>query len=141
MKSKEKNIMNKINNQVDEFMMNLVHPAINEINLLRSIIKNSNNLLIENIKWNAPNYSINNIDCITLKIFPVNKILLILHTGAKSKFKLSSNFITIESNLLKWASFDRAIVSFSDMDDINSKSKDLNDILILWVNEIFKSDI
>ncbi|MBD3795085.1 MAG: hypothetical protein IE881_03980 [Epsilonproteobacteria bacterium] len=49
------------------------HPLNNEINIFRNIILNSNDMLLENLKWNGANYSINGQDCISIRVQPVKK--------------------------------------------------------------------
>ncbi len=71
--------------EVTEFLNELNHPFRNEIEELRDCILASDKNLIENIKWNAPNYSFENEDRITMRIQPITtKVQLIFHTGAKA---------------------------------------------------------
>lgn len=67
----------KLNDEVTKFLDELNHPLRDEIEELRLTIINSVEGLSENIKWNGPNYSFQNNDCITLKINPPKQIQII----------------------------------------------------------------
>jgi hypothetical protein len=71
--------MNNLNIEVITFLDKLNHPFRSEIEVLRQIILNSNSDIIENIKWNGPNYIFNNEDRITIKINPPKLIQIIFH--------------------------------------------------------------
>lgn len=79
MASKEESIKS----EVDIFLDECNHPLRKEIEKLRVVILSSEKKLTENIKWNGPNYSIGDIDCITMNIQPPKIIQLIFHRGAK----------------------------------------------------------
>jgi hypothetical protein len=124
------------NEAVTLFLAELNHPLKLEIEHLRTIILEANGELDEIIKWNAPSYVYQNIDCITFKIYPPKAIQLIFHRGAKVKVQLKDRLIDDTSRLLVWKENDRALLSFSNFEEIKSKEKELITIIQKWINAI-----
>ena len=75
------------------------HPHRNLIEELRNFILENNNL-IENIKWNSPNYMFLNKDIITIKLFPQKQVQIILHRGAKVKEQPKKDHLKMNMILL-----------------------------------------
>jgi hypothetical protein len=121
------------NEEVTSFLDNLVHPLRSEIEVLRQIILSSNSKLSENIKWNAPNYSFDGEDRITMRIQPPKQIQIIFHRGAKVLEQPKGRLINDESKLLAWKTNDRAVATFKTLDDINSNQSALSEIVNEWV--------
>lgn len=121
------------NEEVTNFLDNLNHPLRNEIEMIRQIILNSNPKLIENIKWNGPNYCDESEDRITMRIQPPKQIQLIFHRGAKVLEQPQSRLINDESKLLAWKANDRAVATFKTLADINSNQSTLREIVNEWV--------
>ncbi|MEQ1732855.1 MAG: DUF1801 domain-containing protein [Bacteroidia bacterium] len=126
---------NNLNKDVTTFMNALNHPFSNEIEALRTIILNANASLTENIKWNAPNYSVNNEDRITMRINPPKQqVQLIFHRGAKVKEQPATPIITDSSGLLTWKENDRAIATFKTITDIEKHTPHLITLINNWIN-------
>ena len=125
-----------LNLQVSTFLDNLNHPFRKEIEELRMIILSSENNLMENIKWNGPNYSFNNEDRITMKIQPPKNIQLIFHRGAKKLEQPKEKLIIESFTLLTWKENDRAIATFTSMEDIKNSKMDLTKIIKMWINAV-----
>lgn len=123
----------KLNQDVDTFLNQLNHPLIEEIELLRNIILNSNSALIENIKWNAPNYVFNGNDRITLKINPPKNILIVLHCGAKTQTQPNKKLISYACKALSWKGNNRAIITLNNKQDINTYQNSIVQIVNLWL--------
>jgi uncharacterized protein YdeI (YjbR/CyaY-like superfamily) len=125
--------MKELNNEVTKFLDELNHPMRTEIEELRYIILNSTIGLTENIKWNGPNYCIENKDRITMRIQPPKNIQLIFHRGAKKQEQPKNRLIEVKSKLLIWKENDRAVASFKNMTDIKNAEKDLTEIVNKWI--------
>jgi uncharacterized protein YdhG (YjbR/CyaY superfamily) len=123
------------NSEVTKFLDEQNHPLRKEIDLLRELILTTNSGLNENIKWNSPNYSFGNEDRITMRIQPLasKQIHLIFHRGAKVKVQPKSKLINDTSGLLVWKENDRAIATFTDIQDIENKKTDLHKIINQWI--------
>ncbi|GIO27890.1 DUF1801 domain-containing protein [Ornithinibacillus bavariensis] len=121
--------------QVVEFMNNLEHPFKEEIIAVRKIILATNNRITEKIKWNAPSFCVNGDDKITFNLRGKGFFRLIFHCGAKVKeVPHRQPLINDEGGLLEWASSDRAILKFTDMNDVISKENYLKEIINKWID-------
>jgi hypothetical protein len=121
------------NIEVTEFLDAQNHPLRTEIEKLRQLILSAEGNLIENVKWNGPNYSVGDDDRITMKIQPPKNIQLIFHRGAKVKKQPANKLIQDNSGLLLWKENDRAVATFKNTADIESSQKDIVKIVKEWV--------
>lgn len=123
-----------LNSEVTDFLEEQKHPFRKEIEQLRNYILSANNALTENIKWNGPNYSIENEDRITMRIQPPTKqVQLIFHRGAKKQSQPKDKLISNKSKMLVWKENDRAIVTFKSFQDIENGKAELTDIVTEWI--------
>lgn len=126
-----------LSTEVSELIKSLNHPFVNEIEYLRALILSCNVKLSENVKWNGPNYTYQEIDCITMRVQPVKKQLqLIFHRGAKKLPQPIEKFITNNSKLLTWKENDRAIVSFNSIDELKDAKIKLTEIIKEWLHNV-----
>lgn len=125
--------MKNLNREVTDFLDGQNHPLRKEIEQLRIYILSVDNNLMENIKWNAPNYCLDSEDRITMKIQPPKNIQLIFHRGAKKQTQTEDKLIEDNSKLLIWKENDRAIATFKNMTDINNAETDLVEIVNKWI--------
>jgi len=128
-----KQTMKNLNREVTDFLDGQNHPLRKEIEQLRIYILSVDNNLMENIKWNAPNYCLDSEDRITMKIQPPKNIQLIFHRGAKKQTQTEDKLIEDNSKLLIWKENDRAIATFKNMTDINNAETDLVEIVNKWI--------
>lgn len=123
-----------LNHEVTSFLDMLIHPFRNEIDELRNCILGANSDLTEDIKWNGPNYSINEEDRITMRVQPPKKqVQIIFHRGAKKQEQPKAKLIDDQSGLLIWKENDRAIATFNSMQDIKNAKVILAKIVNDWV--------
>lgn len=121
--------------QVTEFMNNLEHPFKNAIEEVRKIILGTNNRITEKIKWNAPSFCVGDDDRITFNLHGTDYFRLVFHCGSKVKDASNKEPLIVDNTgLLEWASVDRAIVKFTNMNDVKSKENDLREIVNKWIN-------
>jgi hypothetical protein len=120
---------------VINFLDKLSHPFKKEIEEIRKIILKSNDKLTEHIKWNAPSFSIDGNDCVTMNFTP-KSIRLIFHRGAKVKEQPKQRLISDTTHILTWAANDRAIATFTSLEEIKLKRKDLEAIINKWVKAV-----
>lgn len=120
--------------EVSTFLDELNHPLRMEIENLREFILNSDVRITENIKWNGPNYCINNEDRITMRVQPPKQIQLIFHRGAKVQEIPKNRIIEDDSGLLIWKTSDRAIATFRNLAEIEINRINLNEIVKKWIH-------
>lgn len=125
--------MNSKNASVTTFLDDQVHPLREAIERLRSILLEAHPGLEENIKWNGPNYAHEGDDRITMRIQPPKKLQLIFHRGAKKVAQPPTRLIDDASRLLEWKENDRAVATFKDLADIESKGEVLQDLAKRWI--------
>lgn len=123
----------ELNADVSTFLNEQTHPFRKEIEHLRVIILTSNQNLSENIKWNGPNYSLDNEDRVTMKIHPPKNIQLIFHRGAKVKEQPKEKLISEDFGLLQWKENDRAVATFKSMQEIENNKESLISIIREWL--------
>lgn len=125
--------MAMLNTEVTKFLDGQNHPFRREIEYLRQCILNTANELTENIKWNGPNYSIDNKDRITIKIQPPKNVQLVFHCGAKVQELPKEKLIKEDFKLLDWKGNDRAVATFNNLQDIHIGEADLKKIITEWI--------
>jgi len=92
--------------------------------------------LTESIKWNAPNFSDDGKDRMTLMLHKKGTVGLIFHNGARPKEdKKAPHLFTDETGLLEWNSNIRATVSFGDLDEFMAKRLLFQAAVKRWVEE------
>ena len=124
---------------VDDFMAALDHPRKAEIELVRRIIRATNPLVSEGIKWNTPSFSAPSLTgkdewFATFHLRAKPDVQIILHRGAK--VRAYEGKIDDPGNLLKWLAPDRAMVGFDDETDIALKREPLTLILNQWIAQL-----
>lgn len=120
--------------QVSTFLDELKHPFRMEIEKLREIILNSDARISENMKWNGPNYIVNNEDRITMRAQPPKQIQLIFHRGAKVLEIPKEKIIEDDSGLLLWKTNDRAIATFRNLAEVEIYLLQLTAIIKKWIH-------
>lgn len=132
-----KNPPKTVNNtaQVDEFMAQLEHPLKAEVQEIREIIKNVNNQITEQIKWNAPSFSYQGEYLVTFNLRAREHIHLVFHNPA---------IPAVKSELLEGDYKDRRMAYFSDMADIEVKrsalEKAIKDLIGLIESKLSDED-
>lgn len=128
-----------MNLEVSKFLDELNHPFRKEIELLRQTILGAEDGLVENIKWNGPNYSFANEDRITMKIQPPKVVQLIFHRGAKVQAQPKNKLIDDHSGVLEWKGNDRSVATFKNMEDVKRDKLHLIDIVQQWIKATSKA--
>lgn len=124
----------QLSKEADEFLNQLNHPLIEEIQILRKLILSCSKELSENVKWNAPNYTHNGQDRITMKILPPKNIQLIFHRGAKKQEQPANHLIEDPNGLLTWKENDRAIATFTNYESIEKSKETICKLVTDWIS-------
>ena len=122
-----------LNSEVTNLLDTLNPPFRNEIEQLRLLILSADSGITENIKWNGPNYCFDNEDRISMRVQAPKQVQLIFHRGAKVKEQPKDKLIKDESGILAWKENDRAVASFKNMAEIQSRKDDLTAIVRDWI--------
>lgn len=121
------------NTEVTTLLDNLNLPLRAEIDQLRQLVLTADSRLSENIKWNGPNYSIDQEDRITMRVQQSKMIQLIFHRGAKVKVQPADKLIQDAPRLLIWKENDRAVATFKNMTEIEASRADLITLIQDWI--------
>lgn len=121
---------------VDDFLARLDHPRKPEILALREFILSVDPAVREAIKWNAPSFYTTE-HFATMNLRARDGLGLILHFGAR-KNAISETGVTIPDphSLLEWLAKDRALVTFRDLEDLESKRAALGQLLQQWIRHL-----
>ena len=87
------------------------------------------------MKWNAPSFRIAE-HFATFRLNPAPICQLVLHAGAKVRNRKMRESIPDPDGLLKWASPDRCVITFSSSADAKAKSAALKVILKSWIKHV-----
>ena len=121
---------------VDQFMSTLEHAFKDEIQVMRSVILATDPSIAEGIKWNSPSFRTTDYFA-TTNLRQKGGIGLILHLGTKVR-EIASEGMQVDDpqNLLKWLAKDRAMVVFTDMNDLKVKTDVLEGIICSWISYV-----
>lgn len=106
--------------KVDEFLRELSHPLMAEVEALRSIIKGVDKDIAEEVKWKAPSFNFKGEYLVTFNLRDTKRIHLVFHNPHIAKVK---------SELLEGEYVDRRMMYLADMRDIKKKKAMLEKIL------------
>jgi hypothetical protein len=120
---------------ISTFMSTLDHPLKAEIEAGRRLVLSADPRLREQIKWNAPSFALAD-DVVTFNLRSQEALQIIMHTGAKKRATPLAITVTDPAGLLRWLAPDRGIISFSSLEEIESKSAALVDLVRQWVAQV-----
>lgn len=122
-----------LNPEVTAFLDVMNHPLRDLIENLRRVILTAGPDLVEGIKWNGPNYSLNGQDRITMRIHPPKQVQLVLHRGAKVKEQPKERLLKDECALLDWKSNDRAVLTVRGLAELQGHQAVVEDVVAQWL--------
>lgn len=117
---------------VGEYLRKLDGDALAMVEALRRIVAASHPRLVENIKWNAPNFALGDEDRITLGIERKGGVRMVLHRGGTPRYDRDFAFED-RTGLAKWPAPDRAVLTFHDVAAIEAKRDVLIDLCRRWI--------
>jgi hypothetical protein len=120
---------------VDEFLQDQSAEKLDQINLVRKPIMGTEPTLIENLKWNAPNYRFHDEDRVTFNLMNrEGNVKLILHMGTfKKEDKKGKPVLSEDFGIVEWNSDVRGTISFNNITEIESKTDSLIAIIKGWL--------
>jgi hypothetical protein len=122
--------------EVEAFLAALKHPRKAEIQALRALILGADRRIAERVKWNAPSFHLAD-DFATFKLRPEDTVQIVFHTGAKVKASAVLGLrVADPAGLLRWAAKDRALATFTDMEDIRKKGKAVVALVKAWIGQL-----
>jgi hypothetical protein len=107
-------------------------PTRAAIDTLRAVVRTSDAVLSEEIKWNAPSYAHEGRDRVTLGVEPRGGYRVVLHRGAKAADTAAFRFEDPD-RLATWPSPDRGVVRLTDRVEIEARSDALARLIARWI--------
>ncbi|MBI1933340.1 MAG: DUF1801 domain-containing protein [Ignavibacteriales bacterium] len=120
---------------VNNFMNNLDHPYKEGIEFLRNVIKKCNDSIIEEIKWNAPSYKLEN-HFATFKLYPPKNIQIVLHTDSKLKGDPHKFHLDDPHQIIKWAAPDRCVITIKSNKEAKELSNEISSLINSWIKQL-----
>ncbi len=121
---------------VESLLASLEHPHKPAILLLRQILLQADPRIGEGVKWNAPSFRTSEYFA-TVHLRTKEGTGLILHFGAKKRERaVAADAIADPESLLVWLAEDRALVTFRDVDDLESKRSAFTDVVRQWIEQV-----
>ncbi len=117
---------------VAEYLETLKHPFKSSVSALRKMILSVDPRIEEEVKWNAPSFRIAE-HFATFRLNPAPVCQLILHTGPKVRNRKARLPIEDAEGLLRWASPDRAVITFESAADAKKRAPAVKAILKSWI--------
>ncbi|MET0763463.1 MAG: DUF1801 domain-containing protein [Blastococcus sp.] len=114
-------------------MTELDHPLEDGVEQLRTAILECNPGITEHIKWKAPSFRYAGEDRVTFQLRRADRIQLVLHRGVQVRADAASFTFDDPAGLLEWAAPDRAVVTFTDLADVEARTPALVDVVSRWV--------
>lgn len=104
------------------------------LSILRQSILAADPAIIENEKWNSPNFTFEGEDRVTLRIHPKGYVQVIFHRGAKKRVDAASFHFDDPTGLLEWPAPDRAVLTVADIDAATAVSAELTQLVRRWIH-------
>lgn len=120
---------------VDALMGALDHPMKEGVEHLRGVIRAIDPRIVEEVKWNAPSYKLDD-HFATFNLRSPASIQLVLHTGAKVKARATPITLSDPEGLLSWPSSDRAVLTLKSVHDAKTQSLAVTALLEQWIRQL-----
>lgn len=118
---------------VEAFVRDLDHPLKPVVEALRRLVRGVDPSVGEAIKWKAPSF-VTTDHFATFNLRASDRVLLILHTGAKSKAAAKAGLAVADpAGVLEWLAPDRAVVTVRDLADLAARGGAITEVLRAWV--------
>jgi Domain of unknown function (DU1801) len=119
--------------EVERYLVELQHPLKDGVLQLREAILASGTAITEHVKWNAPSFCYDGEDRVTFRLQPRGRLQLIFHRGAKVRADTAGFAFDDPTGLMTWASPDRAVVDFPDLDAVEARRAQVAELVERWV--------
>lgn len=114
---------------VEALLAKRAHPLSRVIASVRKIILAADSRLVEETKWNAPSYRLED-HVLTFQLSKEDRVMLVFHRGAKSK--PPAKRVDVESELLTWLGTDRATATFTSDAEVKKQKAALTKLVRAW---------
>lgn len=120
---------------VDAWFDTQSHSMTDAARAVRAAIHRAVPDAVESIKWQAPNFATHD-DFATFSMRRPGVLQVILHTGAKQKPDAAPIDIDDLGGRVRWASHNRAVITFTGPDDVTEAIPELERLVAAWVAQL-----
>lgn len=119
---------------VDEFLAAQAPARREQVKELRGLVREADPRVVEIVKWNSPNYTLDGVDRLTVNAAGRGPVRLILHLGTARAERAGapSSFHGDPSGLLTWHSDIRASLSAPPAEDTAARAA-VVDVVRAWL--------
>ncbi len=103
------------------------------ISILRQAVLAADPAIIENEKWNSPNFVYNGVDRVTLRVHPKGGVQVIFHRGSKTRDDVDTFTFDDPTGLLEWPAPDRGVLKVADAAEATALSRELTLLVRRWI--------
>jgi hypothetical protein len=119
--------------EADAYLADLDHPLASQLASLRDgILDVAPEGVVENVKWNAPNYARGGLDRVTLGADPRGRIRVVLHRGVK-RIDADGFVFDDPTGLVRWATNDRGIITVASAVEFDEHVDEIVDLVARWL--------
>lgn len=118
--------------EVDALLEERAHPLQDVITALRKLIRAADVALVEEVKWNAPSYRLEE-HLLTFQLARDDRVLVVFHRGAKVRAPSKQRLLEDPAELLTWKGTDRATVSFSTRAQVTKHQAAFTKLVRAWL--------
>ncbi|WP_395242776.1 DUF1801 domain-containing protein [Agromyces sp. MMS24-K17] len=122
---------------VDEFLAALTPERRADAEALRALVREAEPALVEIVKWNSPDYTLDGVDRLTINAAGKGPVRLILHFGTdRVEHKgAAPTFSGDPDGLLTWHSDIRASLTLPSADDLAARRDAIIAVIRAWLAE------
>ena len=103
------------------------------LSILRQAILAADPAIVENEKWNSPNFVYDGVDRVNLRIHPRGGVQVIFHRGAKQRLDVDTFHFDDPTGLLEWPAPDRGVLKVADAAEATALSGELTQLVRRWI--------
>jgi hypothetical protein len=106
-----------------------------QVEAVRALVRDAGPGLVEGVKWNAPSWSHDGTDRITVNTMnKARQVMLVLHMGAaRPEDRSAPPVLDDPSGIVAWSSDIRGAIAFADLADVEAKAPAVQEILRRWL--------
>lgn len=119
----------------ETFMGRLEHPHKAGIDRLREVIRRIDPRIVEEVKWNAPSFRLEE-HFATFKLHPPKSIQLVLHRGAKAAPPGKALELRDPHGLVKWAAPDRCVITLESSRQAAELAPEVEELVRSWISQL-----
>jgi hypothetical protein len=103
------------------------------ITTLRQAILAADERIVENEKWNSPNFVFDGVDRVTLRLHPKGGVQVILHRGSKARLDVADFHFDDPTGLLEWPAPDRGVLKVNTLEEAQALSGEITQLVRRWI--------